>query len=100
MSENTTQVNSAKLRFDGTVHFGHLLIIMGFIGSAAFAYNSIQQDLSNHEWRITNNESALKEQNRINSNIQESLSSIGRDIAIIRTKVDRVEGTVSPTNPR
>lgn len=92
MSEEVVR-GSHKLRFDGTVHFGHLLIIISFITSASIAYSTLRSDINNHDWRIQNIESAVRDQGRVNGSLQETLSSIGKDIAVIRTKVDRIEST-------
>lgn len=90
------EVTNPKFRFDGTVHLGHILIILGFIVSSTIAYSAIRNDLNNHEWRLVSIEASAKEQRVINTDLRDSLSKIGSDIAVIRTQMGRIEGNTSP----
>jgi hypothetical protein len=90
MSEDghTQIVNQIRPRFDGTINLGHLLILGGFLASAAIAFSSVQSDITNHDWRLKNIESIVRDQSQTNNQLKDAMSEISRDIAVIRTKVD------------
>ncbi len=79
---------SARPRFDGTINLGHIIMLVGFMASAAIAYTSVKSDITNHDWRLKSIEAAVKDQSLTNGQLRDTMGEISRDIAVIKTKVD------------
>lgn len=76
------------MQIDSTINIGHIFIVVSVLSSGVAGYYALRNTIDNHEWRLTNMEDVIKEQNRINRKTGETLSTISSDIAVIRHRTE------------
>lgn len=80
---------NGKIKFDGTVSLGNIIILIGLVGSGVGIYTTTSVTLHSHALRITANEKAVNTQWE-RSNIHENtIYKIREDVSVMRAIVER-----------
>jgi len=77
-----------SIEIDSKVNLGHILIMVGMLGSGISAYVAAKVTLNEHQSRLENIEKAVEKYNTRAEDLNNSLWGIKSDIAIIRQKVE------------
>lgn len=74
-------------RFDMTINLGHVLIVVGMAVSVFLAYTDLVRSIDNHELRIQAMEDQRDENEIVQRQILDTLTTIREDIASLKAQM-------------
>ncbi len=111
MADEGEHMSLPKIRFDGTINWGHVIIVVGCLVSTGAAYTAVTRAIDNHELRLVTIEEGRRDAPRfremlitgaarldavekmqaqnaaINARILDALTGIREDIATLKADV-------------
>ena len=94
-------VATKPIRFDGTIHLGHLLVFVGMIGSVLSLYTTFVAQNERVNYRLDNMEKVISEQSSYNKTVLEILNKLQIGQAVAADRLNRLERPRNglPANP-
>lgn len=74
------------IKYDPTINLGHILTIGALVGSVFLAYTNLARSLENHEVRIETIEKDETQDDFVQRQILETLTTIREDLAALKAR--------------
>ena len=89
MSEETSV--KSGLKFDGTIHLGHLLVFIGMVGSVVSLYATFVAQNERTNYRLDSIEKVISDQSAYNKAILDILGKLQVGQAVTTDRLDRLD---------
>jgi hypothetical protein len=79
------------LKFDGTIHLGHVLVFVGMVGSVLSLYTAFVSQNERTNYRLDSMERVIMEQGTYNKGVLDVLNKLQINQAIVGERLNRLD---------